>query len=45
MADSVPLNAGMTTPCQLRNSTQRISRIITIDAASTFTICGMICWK
>ena len=44
-AESAPLNAGITTPCQLRNSTQRMSRIMTIEAASTPTIFGMISMK
>ena len=44
-AESRPLKAGITTPCQLRNSTQRMSRIMTIEAASTFTIFGMISRK
>ena len=45
MADRRPLKAGMTTPCQLRNSTHRIRRIMTMEAPSTPVICGMISMK
>ena len=45
IAERSPLNAGITTPCQLRNSTQRISRIMTIEAPSTPVIFGMISMK